>query len=332
MTRCWIRLLLTLALGLLAVPLATVAPPPKKVPTLGVLLPRSPPTAPDWKQHWVLLQELRALGRIEGENLHVEYRWASGRLDRGADLAADLVGLNVDVIVVENRALIRAVQQATTTIPIVMLSVDDPVAEGFIASLAQPGGNITGVDSSFVPALGGKLLEILKEAVPAVTRMGVLTRPGAPSSGKIMEDIQGAARGLGVQLHVLPVSEPHDFEPAFEAASREGAGALLILAAVFFAIRQEQLAALASKYRLPAIFWQGAFARSGGLLAYGPNASEARRRMAYYVDRILKGTKPADLPVERPTNFELVINLKTAEALGLTIPPPLLFQATDVIR
>jgi putative ABC transport system substrate-binding protein len=137
---------------------------------------------------------------------------------------------------------------------------------------------------------------------------------------------------LGVQLHVLPISVPQDLEPAFEAANREGAGALLILAAVFFALRQEQLAALASRYRLPAIFWQGAFARAGGLLAYGPNAAEARRRMAYYVDRILKGTKPADLPVERPTSFELVINLKTADALGLSIPPPLLFQATDVIR
>jgi putative tryptophan/tyrosine transport system substrate-binding protein len=332
MTRRRIGLLLTLALGLLAVPLPTAAPPPKKVPTLGVFLPRSPPTAPDWKQRSVLLQELRSLGWIEGENLHVEYRWASGQLDRGADLAADLVGLGVDVIVVDNSALIRAIQRATTTIPVVMLSVDDPVAEGFIAGLAQPGGNITGVDNSFVPALDAKLLEILKEAVPVVTRIGVLTRTGFPSYGQILEDIQGAARGLGVQLHVLPIAAPHDLEPAFEAASREGAGALLILAALFFALRQEQLAALASRHRLPAIFWQGSFARVGGLLAYGPNASEGGRRAAYYVDRILKGAKPADLPVERPTSFELVINLKTAQTLGLTMPPSLLFQATEVIR
>jgi putative tryptophan/tyrosine transport system substrate-binding protein len=332
MMRHAIRLLITLALAILVAPFATAAPPPKKVPTLGVLLPRSPPTAPDWKQRSVLLQELHSLGWIEDESLQVEYRWASGQLDRGAELAADLVGLNVDVIVVDNSALIRAVQQATTTIPIVMISVDDPVAQGFIGSLAQPGGNITGVDNSFVPELGAKLLEILQEAVPTVTRIGVLTRPGVPSYGKILEDIQHTAQGLGVRLHVLPISEPHDLEPAFEVASGEGAGALLILAAVFFALRQEQLAALALRHHLPAIFWQESFVRAGGLLAYGPKASDGGRRAAYYVDRILKGTKPADLPVERPTSFDLVINLKTAQALGLTIPPSLLFQATEVIR
>jgi putative ABC transport system substrate-binding protein len=333
MTRRTIGLIIILALGLLVSPLAAEAPPLTKVPRIGVLLSGSPPAVPDWKERSLLLQELRRLGWREGENTTVEYRWAAGRTaTRGADLAAELVRLNVDVSIVDTGSLIRAVQQATTTIPVVMLSVGDPIAEGFITSLARPGGNMTGVDLSFVPELSGKLLEFLREAAPTVTRIAVLVHPPVRSTAQILEELEGATRVLGVQRQVLAVHHPRDLEPAFDAAMREGAGALLVLPSVLFALHQSRLAALTVRHRLPAIFWQRAFVRAGGLMSYGPSSSETWQRVAYYVDRILKGAKPADLPVERPTKFELVINLKTAQALGLTIPPSLLFQATEVIQ
>jgi putative ABC transport system substrate-binding protein len=332
MTHHLIGLLITLALGFLVAPLAA-AQTPRKVPRIGVLLPQSPPTTPDWKQRSLFLQELRHLGWREGENITVEYRWAAGRVvDRGTDLAAELVRLNVDVIVVNTKSLTRAVQQATTTIPIVMSSVDDPVAEGFIASLAHPGGNITGVDNSLVPEMSGKLLEFLKEAVPAVSRIAVLVHPAVSSAGPILEDIKGAARVLGVQLQVLAVYQPRDFEAAFDAARRGEAGALLVLPSLLFTLHQNRLAALAVSHRLPTMFWSREFAEVGGLMSYGPSGPETWQRAAYYVDRLLKGAKPADLPVEQPMKFELVINLKTAQALGLTIPATLLFQAGEVIR
>jgi putative ABC transport system substrate-binding protein len=281
-----------------------------------------------------LVQELRRLGWREGQNLTIEYRWgAAGRPgERGADLAAELVRLPVDVIVATSGNLIRVAQRATTTIPVVMLSVNDPVVEGFITGHAQPGRNLTGVDLSFVPELSGKLLELLREAVPTVTRIGVLVHPPVRSTGPILEEIEGATRVLGVQRHILAVYQPRDLEPAFDVATREGAGALLVLPSVLFALHQSRLAALTVRHRLPAIFWQRAFVRAGGLMSYGPSSAETWQRLAYYVDRLLKGAKPADLPVERPSKFELVINLKTAQVLGLTIPPTLLFQATDVIR
>jgi putative ABC transport system substrate-binding protein len=333
MTRCTIGLLVTFALGLLMAPLAAQAQPPPKVYRIGVLQSGSPPPDPYWKERSLLLQELRRLGWREGQNLTVEYRWAAGPPgDRGADLAAELVRLPVDVIVATSGNLIRAAQRATTTIPVVMLSVDNPVAEGFITGHAQPGSHITGVDLSFVPELSGKLLELLREAVPTVTRIAVLVSPRAQFTGHILEEIERAARVLGLQRQVLEVYHPRDLEPAFDTATREGAGALLVLPSLLFALHQSRLAALAVRHRLPAIFWQRAFVRAGGLMSYGPSSAETWQRMAYYVDRILKGAKPADLPVERPTTFELVINLKTAQALGLTIPPTLLFQATDVIR
>jgi putative tryptophan/tyrosine transport system substrate-binding protein len=287
----------------------------------------------------VFLQELRTLGWREGENLIVEYRWVSAH-ERGGivvipppdDLAAELVHLHVDVIVVQGRPAIRAAQHATTTIPIVMIAADDPVVEGFITGLAQPGGNITGVDTSVNAELSAKLLEFLKEAVPTVTRVAVLAHPMVPATGQILEELEGAARALGVQLHVLAVYHSREFEGTFEVATREGVGALLILPSLLFSSRYSQLAALAAKHQLPAISWTQSFATGGGLMAYGPKALDLWRRAAYYVDRLLRGAKPADLPVERPMTFELVINLKTAEALGLTIPSTLLFQATDVIR
>jgi putative tryptophan/tyrosine transport system substrate-binding protein len=324
--------LVFLTLAILVAPLAAQAQPARKIPRIGVLEVGSPPSSPDWKQRSVFLQELRTLGWREGENLTIEYRWASGQFDRGDELAAELVRLPVDVIVVRGRPVIRAAQRATSTIPIVMIAVDDPIAEGFIAGLARPGGNITGVDTSVSAELSAKLLEFLKEAVPAVTRIAVLAHPRVPATRQILEDLVGAARVLNVQLHVLAVYQPREFESAFDAAMREGAGALLVLPALLFSPRYSELAALAAKHRLPAISWTRSFATAGGLMAYGPKVPDFWRRAAYYVDRLLKGTKPADLPVERPTTFELVINLKTAQVFGLTIPPTLLFQASEVIR
>jgi ABC-type uncharacterized transport system substrate-binding protein len=333
MTRRTIGLLATFILGLLWVLLAAEAQPARHVPRVGVLVRDVPPATPEWKQHSVFLQELRRLGWKEGENLTMEYRWLPWeQLYRGDELAAELVRLHVDVIVAQGRPLIQAAQHATATIPIVMISGDDPVAEDFIAGLARPGGNITGLDTSVGAELSTKRLELLKEAVPAVTKIAVLVNPFVPATGHILEELAGAARVLGVQLHILAVYHPREFEGAFDAATHEGAGALLVLSAQLFSLYQSRLVALTAQHRLPAIFSARSFVTAGGLLAYGPKASDLEQRVAYYVDRLLKGTKPADLPVERPTTFELVINLKTAQALGLTIPPPLLFRADEVIR
>lgn len=332
MTRITVGLVVILALELLGRAHAAAAPPPQRVPMIGMLLSLSPPAGPEWKQHSVFLQELRTLGWREGENITIEYRWASGRLQRGADLAAELVSRHVDVIVVDNRVLSQAAQRATTTIPIVMLSVDDPVAEGVVASLAQPGGNITGVDNSVTPELSGKLLAFLTEAVPAVRQIAVLVDPRYAGTRSMIAETTRVAQALGVQPHVLEVQDPAELPRVFATATAAGDGALLVLPALLFAVHQRRLVALAAEHRLPAIAWYGSFAKAGGLLAYGPNLAELWRRMAYYVDRLLKGAKPADLPVERPTRFELVINLKAAQFLGITIPPMLLFQANEVIR
>jgi len=322
-------LLVILALGTLWLPLAAV--PLKKVPIIGVLLNTSPPSEPDWKQRSVFLQELRRLGWREGENVTLEFRWASGQFDRSGDLAAELVRLNVDVIYVDN-VFIRAAQHATTTIPIVMFAIIDPVAEGFIASLAQPGGNITGVDASFVMGLGGKLLELLTEVVSPHARVAILSNPDTPTVADMVQEVKVTAQALGTALVFLEARGPDEFAGAFDMARREGAGALLILPSAVFFLHQKQLAALAVHHRLPAIYARPQFAREGGLLTYGPNNPALLRRVAYYVDRILRGAKPADLPVERPTQFDLIINLKTAETLGLTIPPSLLLRADEVIR
>jgi putative tryptophan/tyrosine transport system substrate-binding protein len=236
----------------------------------------------------------------------------------------------VDVLVVSASPAIHAAQHATTTIPIVMLSVGDPVEEAFVADLARPGGNITGV-GGVVLELSGKLLELLKEAVPGVTRMAILASR-VPATNRMVRETERAARALGVETQLLMVRTPEGFEPAFKAAIEEGAGALIVLPSVFFAYHQKHIAALALTHGLPAIYWQRQFAEVGGLMAYGPSLPPLWQRAAAYVDKILKGAKPADLPVERPMQFELVVNLKTAKALGLTIAPSILFQADKIIR
>jgi ABC-type uncharacterized transport system substrate-binding protein len=320
-------LILTLALGLLVAPL-TAAAPPGKLPRIGVLALGPPPAAPDWKARSHFVQELHTLGWLEGQNIVLEYRWAEGQLSRLSTLAAELVRLPVDIIVAGDTAAIRAVQHATTTIPIVMVSVDDPLEWGAVATLARPGGNVTGVGGMVLES-SGKLPELLKEAVPGVTRMAILTDVGPI---RMVQETERAAQALDVHTHFLSVGYPEQFEPAFKEAIREGAGALIVLPSVFYAQHLRLIAALALQNGLPAIFWSQRFAEVGGLMAYGPSWPHLWQRAAVYVDKILKGAKPADLPVEQPMKFELVINLKTAQALGLTIPPALLFQADEVIR
>jgi putative tryptophan/tyrosine transport system substrate-binding protein len=326
-----IVLLVILALSLLVAPLAAEAQLLGKVPRIGVLELGTPPASPAWIAHSLLWQNLRQLGWLEGQNLVMEYRWANGQPSRLSSLAAELVRLPVDVIVVVASPAIRAVQRATTTIPIVMVSVGDPVEEGFVADLARPGGNISGV-GGVVPELSGNLLEFLTEAVPGVTRMAVLAGLANPTTERMVHDIERAAQAFGVSTQLLMVGPPDRFEPAFEAAISEGAGALLVLPSVFLSYHQSQIAALALKNRLPAIYWQRGFAEACGLMAYGPRGSHLWQRAATHVEKILKGAKPADLPVEQPIQFELVVNLKTMKALGLTISPVLLFQADEVIR
>jgi putative ABC transport system substrate-binding protein len=325
MMRRTLGLLITLALSCFWSSLAAAAPP-GKMPRIGVLEPGSPPVAPDWKARSRLFQELHKLGWMEGQNVVVEFRWARGQAGQLPLLAAELVQLPVDVIVVADSAAIRAAQHATTTIPIVMISVGDPEAEGFVAELARPGDNMTGI-GGMVLQLSGKLLELVKEAVPGVTRVAILTQ-----GRRGLDAMKRAAQSLGVSMHPLFVGEPDHFEPAFEEAIRVGAGALVVMPALILGRHRERLATLALQHGLPAINWSQRFAEVGGLMAYGPGALHLWQRAAAHVDKILKGAKPADLPVEQPMTFEFVINLRTAQALGLTIPPSVLFQATQVIR
>ena len=325
MNRSFIGVVVTLAL--LVVPLAADAQPVAKVPQIGFLLLGSPnPTSHFWE---VVRHSLREMGYVEGQNIVFVERYAERQADRLPALAAELVHLNVDVIVVVETPAIHAAIQATTTIPIVMITVIDPVEARLVESLARPSGNVTGV-GGLVTDLNMKLLELLKEAVPGVTRLAVFVTPAGLARSRT--EMEAAAQALGVQLQFLEVRGADEFESAFNAATRESAGALLVLPSVLFAVNERRIAALAVKSRLPAIFWRRPFAEAGGLMAYGPSLADNWHRAAVLVGKILKGAQPADLPVERPTKFELVINLKTAQVLGITIPPLLLFQADKVIQ
>ena len=315
------------ALGL-TVALAAEAQRPAKIPRVGVLRVDSPPqqTLDEFRQG------LRELGYVEGQNIALEIRSAEERFERLPALAAELVHLKVDVIVTHSISGIQAAREATSTIPIVMGRMGDADGYGFVASLARPVGNITGL-SFQSDALSGKWLELLKEALPSLSRVAVLWE--TTSSVKQLRAIESFARSIGVQLHVLEVHGPEDFDGAFAAAQTAQAEALVILASIVFTTHRQHLAELAAIHRLPAIYYNRRFAEGGGLLSYGPKESDPSwgwQRAAVYVDKILKGAKPADLPVEQPTRFELVINFKTAKALGLTIPATLLLQADEVIQ
>jgi putative ABC transport system substrate-binding protein len=276
-------------------------------------------------------QGLRDLGYVEGKTIVIDWRSAEGKLDRLPALAADLVRLKVDIIVTAGSAVTRPTKEATSTIPIVMAQDSDPVGNGFVTGLARPGGNITGL-STLAPELRGKRLELLKEVVPKLSRVAVFGSSSSPGNAQALKEAELAARSLGVKLQYLDVLSPRDIEPAFQTAVKGQADAVLMMASGPLAnFQQPQIAALAVKSRLPVI-WSRDYVEDGGLMSYGVNLNDLDRRAALYVDKILKGAKPADLPVEQPTKFEFVINLKAAKQIGLTIPPNVLARADRVIR
>jgi putative ABC transport system substrate-binding protein len=322
------KLVIALGAGALGGAGAVGAQAPAKVRRIGLLSPSSPSDVALWYQAFRL--GLRDLGWAENRNISFEYRYAEGRHDRFPDLAADLVHLKVDVIVTAITSDTLAAQKATRTIPIVMAAGGDPVATGLVESLARPGGNVTGM-SQMISELGGKRLALLKEMVPKLSRVAVLWNPQSASSTLYWKEIQLPARKLGLQLHSLEVRSPDDFEKAFEDATRARAGALLVTGDPVVAANLKRLAGLAAKSRLPSIHQLSEFADAGGLLAYGADRVDMFRRAATFVDKILKGAKPGDLPIEQPTKFELVINMTTAKALGITIPQSVLVRADKVI-
>jgi putative tryptophan/tyrosine transport system substrate-binding protein len=328
MTRHLIGLLVTCALGFLVIPLAAEAQPPVKGPRISILTPATEASTPVFE---AFRQGLHELGYVEGQNIVLEFRLAAGRLDRLRDLAAELVQRQVDVILTDSAAAAQAAKHATTTIPIVMATGGDPVQSGLVASLARPGGNLTGL-TLLARELNGKRLELLKEAVPGVTHVAVLWNPTSLAAMGDLSEADAAAQALHLQLHALEVPGPEAIETAFAAATKGQADALITLADAMLWNQRTKVADLAAQHRLPALFPEREFVDAGGLLSYGPSVPANFHRAATFVDRILKGAKPGDLPIERPMKFELVINLKTAQALGLTIPPTLLFQANEVIR
>jgi putative tryptophan/tyrosine transport system substrate-binding protein len=316
-----------LALGLLAAPLAAPAQQPTaKNARIGLLFFVPTPFLDE-----AFRQGLRELGYVEGQNIAIEYRSAEGKSERLPALAAELVRLKVDVIVAASPAATEAAKQATSTIPIVFAVSGDPVAEGLVASLARPGGNLTGL-ATISGEVVGKQLELLKGVAPKISRVAVLQNPGNQAHLRALRQAEGAARALGLQLQIVEARTPPEIEAAFAAMRSQRAGGVLVLRDALFREQRAKIVALAAKNRLPAVYGLREEAEAGGLMAYGASTPQLFRRAATYVDRILKGAKPADLPVEQPTKFELVINLKAAKALGLTIPPSLLGQADEVIQ
>jgi putative tryptophan/tyrosine transport system substrate-binding protein len=276
-------------------------------------------------------QGLRELGYVQGKNLAVEYRYAEASTDRLRAYAEELVGLKVDLIVAVTNTGVHAAKNATKTIPIVMRIPNDPLEDGLVESLARPGGNVTGL-TSIIFELNGKRLELLKEAVPTLSRLGVLWHPGGKRTAKWLKEMETETGALGLQLKLLAVREPGDLDTAFKSAVKERTGALTTLRNPFINTYKKQIADLAIKNRLPTMFDDIEFLEVGGLMYYGANLIELQRRLATFVDKIFKGTKPADLPVEQPIKFEFVVNLKTAKQIGVTIPPNVLARADKVIR
>jgi putative ABC transport system substrate-binding protein len=316
--------------ALLAAPLAAEAQQAGKVFRIGYL---STPTR-ESVEHGLdaFLRKLRELGWVDGQNLVIEYRWAEGNVERLPDLAADLVRRKVDVIVAPAGSAALAAKAATSSIPIVMIFPSDPVETGLVASLSRPGGNITGTTFTAGPEIFGKQLQILKETIPHVSRVAMLSNPADPSFALQVRDVEATARSLRIRLQHVEARGPEEFESAFAAMARERADALLVTGSSTFLAHRATLAELAMKGRLPTMLSFRESVEAGGLMAYAVNMADFVGRAAVYVDKILKGAKPADLPVEQPTKFELVINLKTGKALGLTIPQSLLLRADEVIQ
>jgi ABC-type uncharacterized transport system substrate-binding protein len=314
--------------GVLALPLMAEAQRAERVYQVGILtLGAESPGPTTWWQP--LIEELHALNYDQGRNLAIKYAGAGTKPDRLSGLARDIVNARVDVIVTTGPRETRAAKAATSTIPIVMTLVPDPVGAGLVADLAHPGGNVTGL-ATVVPGLHQKYVEFLHELVPSAKRFALVVQldPGP----QIRQEIEESGRVLGVTLVNLHVNGPSDFEPAFIRARKEDASGVIVTPDVLTQIHRQLFVQLALMHRLPAIYWARAYVEAGGLMSYSADLLELRRRAAHYVDRLLRGTKPADLPVERPTKFELVINLKTAKALGLTIPPSLLARADQIIE
>jgi ABC-type uncharacterized transport system substrate-binding protein len=324
-----VALVAVLSVSLLAAPLAADAQQATKVTPIGYL--SGPSLSANAARIEAFRQGLRELSYVEGKNIVIEWRSADGKFDRLPALAAELVRLKVAVIVTSGGALTRRAKEATSTIPIVMTNDPDPVGDGFVASLARPGGNITGL-STFAPEVSGKRLEILREVVPKLSRVAVLGSSGATGYAQTVKGIEAAAKAFKMQLQFLDVKHANDIETAFQAARKGRAQGVVTLNSAILGSQRAQIVELAVKERLPVMYHQNDFVEAGGLMFYGANIPDLSRRAASYVDKILKGAKPADLPIERPTKFELVINLKAAKALGLTIPQSVLLRADHVIE
>jgi putative ABC transport system substrate-binding protein len=323
-------LTLVLAVGSVSAPPPADAQAPAKVFRIGTLAPGTRPATPDWKQRWAFVEGLRELGWVEGQNLVIEDRWAEAKTDRLPALAAELVRLKVDAIFTRSWPAAVAAKRATTTIPIVIFGAGDPVATGLVASLAHPGGNITGL-GDVTTDLSAKRLELLKEAVPKLSRVAVLWNAADGGMTLRFRSIQSAAPMLGVTVRPLGVQEPDDFEQAFAAMTQERPDALFVVADLLTRVHHRRILGFATQNRLPVMYEGRDFVADGGLISYGPIFNDLLRRGAALMDKILKGAKPADLPIEQPTRFELVVNLKTAKALGLTIPQSILIRADEVI-
>jgi ABC-type uncharacterized transport system substrate-binding protein len=320
---------LTLCAMLLALCLSAEAQQPAKIPRIGFL--GVPPRFAISERIEAFRQGLRDLGYVEGKNIGIEWRYAEGKLDRLPALAAELVRLKTDVIVTAGPQATRRAKEATVTIPIVMGFDNDPVGSGFVASLARPGGNITGL-STLAPEISGKQLELLKEIVPKLSRVAVLGDSNEPGNAQALKEVELAAGAFKVQLQYLDVLNLKDIENSFQSASKQRAGAVLMLPGPVIAAHRTEVVNLGAKNRLPAMYFRSDFVEAGGLMTYSVNYNDLFRRAATYVDKILKGAKPADLPVEQPTKFEFIVNLKAAKQIGLTIPPNVLVRADRVIK
>jgi putative tryptophan/tyrosine transport system substrate-binding protein len=318
-----------LGLMLFALHSSPGAQQPNRIPRVGYLVPSSPSAIADRRQ--AFRHGLRELGYVEGKNIIVEYRYADGSQERLKDLAAELVRLKPDVIVTTSSAPTRAVKEASSTIPIVMAQDNDPIGNGFVATLARPGGNITGL-AALDPELSGKRLEFLKELVPGLSRIAVLGDSTIPGYAKVLKETELAAAAHRVQLQYTDIRQPNDIESAIQSAEKQRVNGVLTMTSPMLFSHRAQVAAFAIKHHLPAIYHQSQYVEAGGLMSYGASFTDMDRRAAIYVDKILKGAKPAEMPIEQPTKFELVINLKAAKQIGLTIPPNVLARADKVIK